>query len=496
MTLHWISAQHLRSAAVLMIGLVTVGCSSYAGQKLGIKDSKQLAPAGLPYSLTRPEFVLSRTAPADGEKNPTYTLAVSYEPDPSQQYDIRISPSLFADGSLAVKFTTAGGVSSTNGGITDLIGPTITALGSFAKDVIASGVFDKNSIRTLVILTMTDKQKPISECNVESVVPAPPEPYTEKQRAKAPFRSVGQEMAQRMRRFAGDDEFLEKFHYMTEAEKQCLIKVDEAIVKAPALERKAAQDQWTIAQTGYKTAQPTDAAFLESVTAAYDGSDLSEIIADGVDNKAAFNKAPLADQPLFEARSALLAAAETAMKLAATSDLSKKLKTIYDMNPSVWLARHVLFLEREVARLRLAVIQRPDISDVSSSEISDYIDQLQRSRARALDVPELYQRAASLVKFLRQIERKTEHGGSAPATSEFATARVELDNVLSQIDARRTKVVAAATPPSAPTIAAIKAQPISSVEEAVITASKADKWADTKAGKEAAQFVVYLREVK
>ena len=108
----------------------------------------------------------------------------------------------------------------------------------------------------------------------------------------------------------------------------------------------------------------------------------------------------------------------------------------------------------------------------------------------------MYERSLTLAKFLRQIEKKTDRGGTAPATAEFAVARQELDAVLTQIDARRTKVVAAAAAPAAPTIPAVKAEPIAAVERTVITDSVADGWAASAAGKAAKQFVLVLREVQ
>lgn len=490
------AASRVRATGVFLASLVISGCSSYSGQKLGIdKTSKrEIAPTGLPYSLTRPEFTLSRTPPAEGEKKATYALGVAYENDPSQRYDIRIDPSPFADATLTVKFTAAGGVASTTGGITDLVGPTITALGSFAKDVIAAsatGVFDQDALRTIIL----DKMNTVGDCKKASVIPLAPVPYSGKKQSPVAM-NVAEAMAIRIRSFKSDDEFIEKFHALTADEMQCLKAVASAANLIKDEELTTAQDGWKLAHDTYKTAQAADSDYLAKVVKAYGDEDLIALQGLGEANKKLFTGGTPEQKALAKARQVILGKSETALKVTTESALPKKMEGILTLSDSAWLGRHVLFLEREVARLELARIRQPDIASASSKEISDYVDSLQLNRARALGLLDLYERSQTLAKFLRQIEKKTDRGGTAPATAEFAVARQELDAVLTQIEARRTKVVAAAAAPAAPTIPAVKAEPIAAVERKVITDSGADGWAASAAGKAAKQFVLVLREVQ
>lgn len=485
-----------RLAGSLLAAMILAGCSSYSGQKLGVDAAtkKQIVPTGLPYSLTRPEFTLARTPPGEGEKKATYALAVTYENDPTQRYDIRISPSPFADATLTVKFTTAGGVASTTGGITDLVGPTITALGSFAKDAIAAsatGVFDQDALRT----TISEKMKELQECKKPSVVPPAPVPYAGETPSR-PSVTVGEAMIARMFWFKSDDEFVEKFHYLTLDEKLCLQAIALAADNVQDSELKTAEEKWKTEYEAYKTAKTEDSAFLAKVAKAYGEGDRTALTAIGKANVDEFKNGSPTEKKQAGARQALLVAAEIAMTLATDAAQPKKLESIYGLTDSAWLARHVLYLEREAARVELARIRQPNLASASSKEISDYIDLLQVSRARALGVLELYERSLNLARFLKQIERKTAHGGSAPATAEFAVARAELDAVLAQIEARRTKVVAAAAPPAAPTVTAIKAEPISVVDKELIAMSQRKDWAETPAGKSAKQFILVLREVE
>src|SRR5438046_1776711 len=87
----------------LLLPILIFGCSTYRGEKLGIHDNKPVAATGVPYTLVRPEYTLTRTPPAAGEKKPTYTLGVSYEADPTHRYTLRIEPGIFADPNFVLK---------------------------------------------------------------------------------------------------------------------------------------------------------------------------------------------------------------------------------------------------------------------------------------------------------------------------------------------------------------------------------------------------------
>ena len=113
-------------ASVLMVA----GCSTYQGQKLGTTaDQKVISPTGVPYMLVRPEYALSLTVPAEGDKKPTYTVAVAYVTDPSQMYTLRINPGAFANADFVVKLGTTGAMQGTTTTLTETVTPAITALG-------------------------------------------------------------------------------------------------------------------------------------------------------------------------------------------------------------------------------------------------------------------------------------------------------------------------------------------------------------------------------
>ncbi len=202
--------------------LICTGCSTYEGMKLGIKkdaagNDVPVPPTGIPYLLVRPEYTLKSTSSVVSE----YTLAVTYDVDPGQMYSIKMSPGPFVDGGFVIKLAAKGNITSTSATITDQVGPMITALGSFAKDmagVVSRDVFEKNNIRQLLIGEMSAH----NECKVLSDVPIAP--ISEPDGSPPPVkRTVGEEIGSRLLLLQNDDDITNKFHYLTIAERNCLL---------------------------------------------------------------------------------------------------------------------------------------------------------------------------------------------------------------------------------------------------------------------------------
>src|ERR1700687_1794025 len=153
----WITGQTnvVWTSALLAIG----GCSSYTGVKLDDKPTTTIKPNGVPYSLSRAEYTLTRTPPAEGQKKPTYILGVTYEPDPKQQFTLRINPGFFADPTFSVKLAAGGVMQGTSASVSEQLTSTITALGSFGANLVgalATGVFDKDSVRRVIADTFSN----------------------------------------------------------------------------------------------------------------------------------------------------------------------------------------------------------------------------------------------------------------------------------------------------------------------------------------------------
>jgi hypothetical protein len=306
MRFRWRWSAHAAMALVLLSG-----CSTYEGVRLGFKKDRAgrdlpVQPTGIPYLLLRPEFTLRSKPAAGGENTVTYTLAVTYEADPDQMYSIKVDPGPFADGGFEIKLAPNGNITSTSATIADRIGPTITSLGSFAKDLTGTalrGVFDKSNTRQLLILKMGIP----GECKVTSDVPPAPVPGPDGSLPPSE-RSVGGELASRLLLLRSDGEIAEKFHYRTTAERLCLqASLQSALVSRD--EKKADEmKKWETARHAYEQSDPADREFLEKVVKRVKDQDLPLLLEMAGVVKEEYRKEPGNERSLQQ--SMLLTAAE------------------------------------------------------------------------------------------------------------------------------------------------------------------------------------------
>jgi hypothetical protein len=192
-------------------------------------------------------------------------------------------------------------------------------------------------------------------------------------------------------------------------------------------------------------------------------------------------------------RDPILIAAQLASKAGKGSEAVTQLEFIANMDQPTWLARHLLYLERELSAVDLTRLRRPALAD--NALLSKYVDSVRVQRARTLGAQTLYDRSLLLSKFLESIPQKTERGGSAPATAEYIAVRTELDTVLVQIDARRTRVLSDAQPAPPPPIPALNGVSVVRVAEQTITDSTQADWSTSDVGKNAPEYVLVLKEV-
>jgi hypothetical protein len=443
-----------------------------------------VAPTGIPYTLVRPEYTLSRTPPASGEKQPTYTLSVTYEADPEHRYSLKIAPSIFADPDFTVKLGTNGILQGTKATFTEQITPTITALGSFATSLIGAlaTVLDKDSVRQAIIAEL---QGP--PCAALSDVLTLPLPLP----AREP--SVAFVMQDRIKAFKDDNEFAELFHYVTEKEWSCLEAARKNIALTGQTRHKAAIASWEKARSDYLSINPTDKLFVDRLTRAVTADDSSafEALASEIkaDTDAAGNPTAAATN-----RGRLFALARPAAKGFMGTEAQAKLDFFLGMDAQTWRGRHVLFLEREIDRTTLFVLRRPQLSEQAKQDIGVYVRTLRQQRAATIGVTELYDRAVELTAFIAKIQDKSVEGGRAPATAEYATARAELDEVLRQIDAQRSRVLTDAKPAPPPPAPPLKVTNLRRVSLDTIEKSKMPGWINSE-GVNAPDYVLVLKEV-
>lgn len=471
----------LRIFCIAVLALMS-GCSTFSGEKLGIKDNKSVEPTGIPYVLVRPEYTLTRTPPADGQKLPTYTIGVSYEADWSQRYSLNINPGLFVNPDFIMKLGAGGTLTGTTTTLTEQVTPTVTALGSFAKDFVgalATGALDKDSVRNQIKSALDGPN--CEACKAASDIPRlsiPPggNPPT-----------VKDTINKRLDAFKDDDEFANLFHYVTEKERLCLIDANKSLDIIVTKEHKINIEKWEKERVDYLSKNPGDKVFLERLTRSVTLQDTKGL-------NASYDEISKETDPVRkENRSALFASAGPAARGKAGTEALAKLDFFINMDSPTWRARNLLYLERELDRVALLVLREPNLA--GNPSVDNYVELLRRQRAATIGVVKLYERSMVLSKFLEDIKNKAVCGGMAPAVAEYGTARAELDAVSAQIDAQRTRVLADAKPtppPAAPPLSKIPLPMVS--QQFVEESNKASDWIFGK-GAKAPDYVLVVEEV-
>lgn len=472
-----------RRLLLVLLALASImgGCSTFKGEKLGVvtdaqKVSHQVPPSGIPYVLARAEYTLSQSAPAEGQKTGTFSLAVTYEPDPAQWYSIRIDPAFLADPNFTVKLASNGSMLGTNAALTEQLTPLITALGSFASSAVAVAglhVFDKDSVRNALKPYLIGDNAP-AECRKTS--DARVNPLLVKT-----GETVGQEMWRRISGYKDDGEFGDRFHYLTLRELDCLTSVQTAL----SSKDQRIKQEWEQKQQAHLASHSTDADFVARLAKAVASDDSEQFAALATEANGTPEKEIRADRQKL---------VEQGKRTAETLTLNiarDQVKSLVGMDPPTWRGRHLLYLENELDRTSLLLL-RTNPSDAEWQVATNYVSDVQRERAFTIGAEQLYDRSLVLSDFLRSITKKSIRDGTAPATAEFATARAELDTVLSQIDAKRARVLADAkpAPPAAPPF---KPQRVVRVTQRDVDGSHAPGWASGD-GKDAPDYVLVLKE--
>ncbi len=476
----------------LLLGIafaVLSGCSTLAGEKLGeARDGKQIAPTGVPYSLVRPEYTIARTPPAEGAKKASYTLAVTYEPDANQRYTIRLDPALFSDPDFLLKLSTSGTVVGTTAKATEQISTTITAIGQFAASVAKAGIFDAFDTRAAIKAEMQSATAPATCTRVATTLQRPPylEPST-------PWSTVADAISARIDTYASDAEFSALFEYQTLDEKACLISVQGALADLSRHDPTIANDRWTKELAAFKGRPKDDSLFAEKIAKAVVATDEAILKKEQDAN----TNQPPPDGALAQDRDALISRALEAVRAAPAPQAATQLTAIIKMNTATWLARHVLYTEREMEQTSLYLLRNPGLRGLRKPDpqkdpvfqAEQYISRMRQERAATLGVTALDRRVDTLTGFLSSVPAQ----GIAPATAEFATARVELDAALAQIDIRRARVLADAKPPPITALPPTRVTPITRENMDKILKSG---WTGSEQKGSAPELLMVLEEVK
>lgn len=383
----------LLSVSLAAIALVAAGCeTTFQGGKLA-NNAKSV---GIPFALVKPTYMLGVTPAASTDKSATYTLKVAYVPDTTTMYTLRLDPSLFADPDFTLNLQN-GTPTGVNASATDQIGPTITTLGQLTANIVgalALGTLDVADART----RMKGLIDSVTSCATEAAG-----------------------LKTQIDVYETDAIFLATFHPLTKAERACVKAVADYAAEADKGRSDANKANWQAEQDAYKKTAAPDDKFVSDLQTLVQNGD-----AVGVQQK--FAGMSSAD-PKFPLQTGAVAVAKDNLN-GMNNDMAK---SFADLDPQSRIARRVAYLDILIADARISLALNPQ--DTTSAHA---IETYQAQQAEVMGVPELWQRHLDLTTFLEHVRNKSAHGGTAPATAEYAAARAELDTVNTALAAART----------------------------------------------------------
>jgi hypothetical protein len=309
--------------------------------------------------------------------------------------------------------------------------------------------------------------------------------------------SVRTALIERVTEFTTDAELASQFHYRTVTEKSCLEAVQKTLNNTKSSLVAAAQKQFDSDLAAHKSNFPDDTEFVARVMRTVAESDTKSMWALETEMGREVDNFDLDNMPpKTNSRDKVVSAAKGLFE--ANTTTQKALPIIaaaVDMDARTWRARHLAYLEREIDKAQLYLLRNPALGGANAAAVQAYALTLRRERAETIGALELYDRSLALSRFLQTVRNKSVEGGRAPATTEYAAARAELDAVLTQIEARRAATIADGKPASPPPPPAFKPVQVKRVTTKEMKAMLEKDWF-AKNGPQAPNYVLVLEEAK
>ena len=405
--------------ALVSATLALVGCTTtYVGQKIGPEGALS-KPGGVPFVLTKPEYTLNITADSAEPTKPVHTLSVSYVPDATQRFTLALDPALFVNGKLDLDFGEKGNLTGATSITTSRVIETFGALVQLGIKFQTAGLLDATSTLTTYKDAVARSTGPGCKALMNSLKEFEADAQTE-----IPDR----ENAKRARaEWVG-----ERLHYLDQTQRECM----SLVVKEMKTDFEDKRD------TEFK------AALVGSEKAAGDDA---ELILLNRDIKAAV--AALSEDALGKIADGLTgkpdryASAKTAAQkgeLYVTFRLAGRFaRSLAEMGPDVWRARHLAYLERKIAKCRIELLVPESKSACGEgSEIAKRIAALTAEWARTLGETAIVERIARIDGLLSSIQISTRNDqGRHSVVEENVKLREERDKLQVRVDQLRSDLI-------------------------------------------------------
>ena len=122
---------------LVAVSMVAAGCATtLRGRRTERVATEPTLHEGIPFRLSIPVFVMQGLPAAGGKVE--YSVAVQYIADPNGYYLVNIDPALLHSNAFGLNYGTYGNLKKVSSSGTQMIGPTIAAIGSFAVSAITA----------------------------------------------------------------------------------------------------------------------------------------------------------------------------------------------------------------------------------------------------------------------------------------------------------------------------------------------------------------------
>ena len=414
------------AAALFALG----GCTTtYVGQKIGA-DGALTKQGGVPFTMTKPEYVVSIAPdPVDGTKG-VYTLTAQDVPDASQRFTLALDPALFVNGKLDLDFgnngNLTGAASTTSSRIIDTFGSIV----GLALKAQTAGLLD-----AATTLTAYEAKLQISADPRCTKLVAGAGSVTVKQAIQDSINEVREEaekeLGERPNAKRAQAELIgERLHYLNAAERDCMVAVVDDIKKKQEMPAENRYKQALLASDAAAASNAELKAVNSQIKAevAALNEDALTKIADGLGGKS---------DPFPLARTAAREGAQFVnLRLA-----SRFARSLADMGPDVWRSRHLLYLERKIATCRVeSLLPGSKLVCGEGTKMDARIASATHEWSRTLGGTDLVERIARIDSLLAT--SPTDKQGRHSGVEEHVKLREERDRLRGRIDLLRSELIA------------------------------------------------------
>lgn len=411
------------AAALLALG----GCTTtYVGQKIGADGALAKASGGVPFTMTKPEYFVS-IAPdaADGTKA-VYTLTAQYVPDATQRFTLALDPALFVNGKLELDFGENGNLTGSTSTTATRVVDTFGALIGLGLKAQTAGLLDAGSTLTAyegALQNSSDLRciRVVGGTTIKQAIQA----------AIADARAEAErELGDRPNAKRAQAELVsERLHYMDVGQRECMSAIVDLIKK---VQEVPAEKRYNDAIEAADKASEGNAELkalnrqIKAEVAALNEDALTKI-AEDLSGKSA---------PLTLAQEAARQGAQLAMLRLA----NRFARSLADMGPDVWRARHLSYLERRISMCRVESLLREMAKPACSDE---RIAAAKLEWSKTLGETAVVERIARIDSLLAEVKTSpSDEPGRHSAVDEHVKLREERDRLQTRIDQMRNELIA------------------------------------------------------